>query len=79
MALLRCTNCGMYGNKKQIKHKIGESLLTDRVYAFLLCTHCNDKDGLLCATYGGKQEMKNRNDIEELDHWELKIKPMKVK
>lgn len=79
MGLNRCTNCGMYGTKKQIKYKIAQSPLTENIYAFLLCIHCNEKDGLLCVQYGGKTKIESNEDIEKLDHWKVKIKPMEVK
>ena len=73
MGLLRCTNCGMFGNKKQTKYKIAQSPLTDKFYTFLLCIHCNEKDGLLCVQYGGKKEITDIADFDKLDHWKIKL------
>lgn len=78
MPLLRCTNCGMYGNKKQVKYKLAQSPLTEKIYAFLLCSNCNKKDRMLCVQYGGKQQIKQIEDFEKLDHWEVKIKDEEV-
>ena len=74
----RCGNCGMYGNKKQVKYKIAQSPMTENVYAFLCCKNCNEKDALLCVQYGGKKQIKSEEDLKNLDYWEPKFKEEEI-
>ncbi len=52
--MLRCVNCGLYGNKKQIKDKVVKSELSDNYYRIPLCQHCYDQEHIT-VRYGKKE------------------------
>ena len=76
MSSLRCGNCGMYGNKKQIKYKVVQSIILEKIYAFLCCQHCNKKEGVLVSQFG-KINLESQEQLDKLEHWDLKIKTKK--